>query len=294
MPKQPTIVLTRPAARQQGLIDSLASLSLPVLVLPALSIEPLTSHSLVRATPTNTVSNVEHSTIETSTLIASTSKPYDLIVFVSRAAVEHFPPKMCINLSQTLLAAVGGQTAQAIRQRFGVTINLVYPSASCQQDSEALWQLLIPHLSHIKRVLIVRAEWGREWLRERLLENGCEVDCLATYSRKPCMWSVEQAQVLFDAWQNQTPLIWLFTSVESVDAVETQFKRFKVKPKHVIQGVVVTHPKVLSRVRHLLIEGNSSVTLKLETHDDTLFELVAPNDQDILAGIVKLTKKFLV
>jgi uroporphyrinogen-III synthase len=290
MPKQPTIVLTRPAARQQGLIDSLASLSLPVLVLPALSIEPLTSNALVRATSTNAISNIEQSTIETSTLIASASEPYDLIVFVSRAAVENFPSKMCTNLSHTLLAAVGGQTAQAIRQRFGVTVNLVYPFASCQQDSEALWQLLIPHLSHIKRVLIVRGEWGREWLRERLLENGCEVDCLATYSRKPCMWSGEQTQALFDAWQNQTPLIWLFTSVESVDAVETQFKRFKVKAAHVIQGVVVTHPKVLSRVRLLLIEGNSSVTPTIETHDETLFELVAPNDQDILAGIVKLSK----
>jgi uroporphyrinogen-III synthase len=255
-----------------------------------LSIEPLTSNALVRATSTNAISNIEQSTIETSTLIASASEPYDLIVFVSRAAVENFPSKMCTNLSHTLLAAVGGQTAQAIRQRFGVTVNLVYPFASCQQDSEALWQLLIPHLSHIKRVLIVRGEWGREWLRERLLENGCEVDCLATYSRKPCMWSGEQTQALFDAWQNQTPLIWLFTSVESVDAVETQFKRFKVKAAHVIQGVVVTHPKVLSRVRLLLIEGNSSVTPTIETHDETLFELVAPNDQDILAGIVKLSK----
>lgn len=291
MPKQPIIVLTRPAARQQGLIDSLVNLSLPVLVLPALSIEPLTSHVLVRATSTHAVSSKEQSTIETTTLIASASKPYDLIVFVSRAAVEHFPLKLCAHLSQTLLAAVGGQTAQAIRQRFGVTIDLVYPFASCQQDSEALWHLLIPHLSRIKRVLIVRAESGREWLRERLLENGCEVDCLATYSRKPCMWSGEQAQALFDAGQNQTPLIWLFTSVESVDAVETQFNRFKVKAEHVIQGVVATHPKVLSRVKLLLIEANSSVTSTLETHDETPFELVAPNDQDILAGILKLAKK---
>jgi uroporphyrinogen-III synthase len=276
MPNLPIVVLTRPASRQQGLTEALNNFGFTVLALPALTIEPLPIDALAIEHST-----FNHSAITTSTITTSTCHAYDLIIFVSRAAVEHFPLHMCANIGQTRMAAVGGQTAQAIRQRFGASVDLVCPAQACQQDSEALWQMLMPFFDQIKRVLIVRAEWGREWLRDRLLEKGCAVDCLATYKRQPCRWSDEQARTLLDALQKQTPMFWLFTSAESVDAVEAQFERLNVEAEHTIQGSVVTHPKVLARVRRLLTNEGMPA-----------FELVAPNDQEILLGFLKLSKLF--
>jgi len=301
MPNKPTIVLTRPASRQQGLFEVLTGYGLTVLALPALSIEPLilpnqvlgkvlkgvdpnTSHPFLAAPVKAPLAN------DSSEIANSYFKPYDLIVFVSRAAVECFPHHLCADTSNTMMASVGSQTAQAIRQRFGAETIVLCPLDAAQLDSEALWQVLMPYLASVDRVLIVRAENGRDWLRDQFVTNGCQVDYLAVYTRKPCVWSAEQVQNLNAALDSQTPLIWLLTSVESVEAVEAQFNRLGVQAARVVQGVVVTHPRVLDRVRRFLATTISDDLSAQKMRDVTPCQMVASSEPEVLQGLLKLFK----
>lgn len=272
MPNKPSFVLTRPASRQQGLIEVLTGQGMSVLALPALSIEPLIESSIAPA------------------IIKSDFKFYNLIIFVSRAAVEHFPSDLHLDLNQTHLAAVGGRTALAIRQRFGPLATVLCPSEGARQDSEALWQVLKPALTSLCRVLIVRAETGRDWLRNQFMTKGCQVDVMAVYKRKPCVWSAEQVQKLNTALTLKVPLIWLFTSAESVEAVVSQLNLLGVQASQAIQGVVATHPKILERVSRLLatVIFDDLSNKKLGTF--TPYQVVAPCEKEILQGLLKLSK----
>ena len=188
------------------------------------------------------------------------------------------------------MAAVGGQTALAIRQRFGPLATVLCPLEGARQDSEALWQVLAPSLTSFSRVLIVRAETGRDWLGDQFIAKGCQVDFIAVYNRKPCVWSAEQVQKLNTTLTLKLPLIWLFTSSESVEAVASQLNVLGIQASQAIQGVVVTHPKVLERVSRLL----ATVTFEdLSDQKGTAFtpcQVVAPRDQEILQGLLKLSK----
>jgi uroporphyrinogen-III synthase len=300
MPSKPAIVLTRPALRQQGLVEVLTGYGLHVLALPALSVQAITPvattlTSLTTTPPTVVATSTTCVPSITALSDQSGAKTYDLIVFVSRAAVEHFPLDFGVELTSTLLAAVGGQTAHTIRQRFGHEATVLCPLKGDQQDSEALWQVLVPHLTKVHRVLIVRAEKGRNWLCEQFLATNCQVDCLAVYAREPCFWSTEQVKDLNLALQSKLPLIWLFTSTESVDAIEAQFNLLDVSSTHAIQGVVVTHPRVLERVRRFLATTVSVDLLDLQTRDGcgvTPCLVVAPNEPAMVQGLLKLSDFF--
>lgn len=276
MPNKPALVLTRPASRQQGLVEVLTASGMTVLALPALSIEPSNAPSIEPSIAPE--------------IIKSDPKFYNLMIFVSRAAVEHFPADFPLDLSHTHMAAVGGRTALAIRQRFGSLATVLCPPEGARQDSEALWQVLAPSLTSFSRVLIVRAETGRDWLGDQFIAKGCQVDFIAVYNRKPCVWSAEQVQKLNAALTLNEPLIWLFTSIESVEAVASQLNDLGIQASQVIQGVVVTHPKVLERVSRLLATVTFDDLSEQKGSAFTPCQVVAPREQEILQGLLKLSK----
>lgn len=77
--------------------------------------------------------------------------------------------------------AVGAATAEVLRQG---GINASFPTQG--DDSEALWQLpelILALKAGGNRALIIRGEGGREWLAERLVEQGVEVEYLELYRR---------------------------------------------------------------------------------------------------------------
>jgi uroporphyrinogen-III synthase len=188
------------------------------------------------------------------------------------------------------MAAVGGRTAFAIRQRFGSLATVLCPPEGARQDSEALWQVLAPSLASFSRVLIVRAETGRDWLGDQLIAKGCQVDFIAVYNRKPCVWSAEQVQKLNAALTLNVPLIWLFTSAESVEAVASQLHFLGIQASQAIQGVVVTHAKVLERVSRLLATVTFDDLSEKKGSAFTPCQVVAPREQEILQGLLKLYK----
>lgn len=152
------------------------------------------------------------------------AEPWDLMLFVSRNAVEHgvalFEPDLLARLSSNLppraltgqqrtapqqpaasvdrplLGAVGRATAAALEEQ-GLAPDLV-PERGF--DSEAL--LALPALTQVagKRVLIVRGEGGRPLLGEALHERGAEVAFAEVYRRAlPAM----DVSAELDAWHER-------------------------------------------------------------------------------------------
>ncbi len=121
------------------------------------------------------------------------AEPWDLMLFVSRNAVEHavalLPPDLrarwaaeqqaASGAERPLLGAVGRATAMALREH-GLAPDLV-PERGF--DSEAL--LALPALTEVagKRALIVRGDGGRPLLGETLRERGAEVAFAEVYRR---------------------------------------------------------------------------------------------------------------
>jgi len=109
------------------------------------------------------------------------AEPWDLLVFVSRNAVEHAQPLFpgAQLPPEPRLAAVGRATAEALTAA-GRPADLV-PRG--RFDSEAL--LALPELSDVRgrRVLILRGDGGRALLGETLAARGAEVVYAEVYRR---------------------------------------------------------------------------------------------------------------
>jgi len=116
------------------------------------------------------------------------AEPWDILLFVSRNAVEHAlalapdrlrPGPASPTRGRPLIGAVGRATAAALTER-GLAPDLV-PERGF--DSEAL--LALPALTEVasQRVLIVRGEGGRPLLGETLDQRGAEVAFAEVYRR---------------------------------------------------------------------------------------------------------------
>ena len=154
------VLVTRPAGQAEALCRRIEAAGGRAIALPAAAILP--------------VSDPEPA----QTLLAA---PWDLMVFVSRNAVEHALPLLpggCLPEGPTI-AAVGQATARALAAA-GREPDLV-PGG--RFDSEAL--LAMDALADVLgfRVLIVRGEGGRPTLGETLVERGARVAYAEVYRR---------------------------------------------------------------------------------------------------------------
>ena len=98
-----------------------------------------------------------------------------------------------------------------------------------QQDdqaggSEGFWHAWQEGAHHARRVLLIRAEEGRNWLGDRFAEHGTRVDVVAVYSRRPHQPSAVELQQLRQ-WiaANEEPVT-IFTSTEAVAALDQQLE----------------------------------------------------------------------
>jgi uroporphyrinogen-III synthase len=154
------VLVTRPAGQAEALCRRIEAAGGRAIALPAAAILPVSDPEPARA------------------LLAT---PWDLMVFVSRNAVEHALPLLpggCLPEGPTI-AAVGQATARALAAA-GREPDLV-PGG--RFDSEAL--LAMDALADVLgfRVLIVRGEGGRPTLGETLVERGARVAYAEVYRR---------------------------------------------------------------------------------------------------------------
>ncbi|MCF7977746.1 MAG: uroporphyrinogen-III synthase [Chromatiaceae bacterium] len=161
------VLVTRPAAQAEHLCQLIREAGGEPIAFPTLEIRATESAERARQ------------------LLA---EPWDLMLFVSRNAVEYGMKLSPAGLHsgpdseparRPLLGAVGRATAAALREQ-GLAPDLV-PARGF--DSEAL--LALPALTRVggKRVLIVRGEGGRPLLGETLRARGAEVAFAEVYRR---------------------------------------------------------------------------------------------------------------
>ncbi len=130
---------------------------------------------------------------------------YQHVVFVSANAVrggmtwfEQFWPQLPMGINWY---GVGRSSADLLLE-FG--IQAIYPE---QMDSEGL--LALPQLASVAghKVLLVKGEGGRDYIRAQLQARGAQVDSLETYRRQPAMHDRGPFSALFTSGTVDTVLV---------------------------------------------------------------------------------------
>ena len=158
------IIVTRPLAQAQNILELLEARQAAVIHFPVISISVIDN-------------------IETAKQYFSNLRNYQIIIFISTNAVHYAmstAQELDINFNSSTLAAVGSATKAAL-ENYGQQVAIV-PKAGF--TSEAL--LNDPELQNIaeKKILIVRGHGGREYLRETLEARNAQVDYAEVYQRQ--------------------------------------------------------------------------------------------------------------
>jgi uroporphyrinogen-III synthase len=176
------------------------------------------------------------------------------VMFVSGAAVRHFfarRPAESPWPPTTRAWATGTGTRQALLDA-GVgdgAIDAPQPHAT-QFDSEALWQVVAGQATQGRRVLIVRgAEQGRDgagrdWLAERLLANGVQVQSVTAYVRAAPQFSPEQMTQARRGADAGT--VWLFSSSQAIAHLQALLPGQDWSKAR----AVATHPRIAQTARN--------------------------------------------
>jgi uroporphyrinogen-III synthase len=260
----PFVVLTRPEGKNELLAARLQAHGVVTLTLPALSIRPVAAQRGDVPLPGD----------------------YDLLVFVSGNAVRFYLELLARENSgapwpaSTLVATVGEASARPLYTGGVVPHqNILHPDLlESQQDSEGLWRLLETRVHTLRRVLIVRGNTGREWLGQRLEQAGVAVQRYAVYQREPALWSAQQLQRLQEGLMSAQPVIWLFTSAESAEALVLNARKYNIDIFGRNAVFVAIHDRVASRLQLLSGAGAGKAQCPVvkicSPSDDAIFDTV--------------------
>lgn len=155
------------------------------LALPLLAIEPFTksAEAAQKAAILKKLSNL--STV-------------NVCIFISTNAVDNFSywlKQTGSHLHADIALYAIGRATQSHLKTNGLESTCTSESAS---NSEALLALLSQSSLTDKRVLIVRGQGGREYLKEKLTDLGAQVDYLEVYKRQPIDYPKGTLADLFD------------------------------------------------------------------------------------------------
>jgi len=197
------VVITRPAAQAGPLAARLARVGCPVHVFPLLEIQPLA---------------------DTVALVATLARlqDYALVAFVSPNAIDAAFAHIAA-WPQALPAAVVGEGSRQALARHGLTeanATIISPLDPGRTDSETLLQELDLPALRGKKVLIVRAETGRELLADQLRAAGVAVEQVAAYRRSAPVLDAGKLLVLENLITE--PNDWIITSSEGLRLLRDQ------------------------------------------------------------------------
>jgi len=191
------VVITRPAAQAEALALRLSASGCPVRLFPLLEIQPLAD------------------TAELSATLAKLND-YAMVAFVSPNAIDAVFAHLT-DWPKNVIAAVVGEGSRLALARHGVTdanATIISPSDKQRTDSETLLLELDLDALRGKKVLIVRAESGRELLADQLRAAGVDVEQIVAYQRLAP--TLDQARLValrtLLAEQND----WIITSSEAL------------------------------------------------------------------------------
>lgn len=258
---QTTAILTRPAGRNTGVMNGLLRRGWCVKECPALEIREVLADAVEVPRP----------------------EAFDLIVFVSRAAVTGYQSQLSQDATfvwpqSTLTACMGPVTAASIRRVFGESVPVVHPEADRAQDSEALWPLLVGLEQPIEKVLIVRGQDGREWLSQRLEQRGLRVTLYQAYTRQVALWPQSLCEHFLGLQRLETLPVWLLTSPHGIEAIFKNIQTLGLTEWFARSRFVLTHARLRPLLEKLL--GQSIV--------DSRVVVASPEDEVILLGFEQL------
>lgn len=152
---------------------------------------------------------------------------YQLAIFVSANAVSATRALLVSPWpAETMIGAVGSSTHAAIEAELQpASGSVVAPMDHNEAGSEAFWQAwqrVAATRKPVRRVLVLRAEEGRNWLTERFVESGAEVDAVAVYARHPKRLSADDLRHLHQCVAAGTNALTIFSSTEAIAALDVQ------------------------------------------------------------------------
>jgi len=198
---------------------------------------------------------------------------HDLVIFVSPAAVHAAAPLLQDWPTATAIGAVGHATAQAIAELIPVPTGtpIVAPSAGSGAGSEAFFDAWQRSGSTANRVLILRAQAGREWLARRFADAGAEVEVLPVYSRTDSVPDVASLGRVARATHQGDDVTILFSSSEAIDALDRQLDTVAGAAQWLRRGrALATHPRIAEQ---LLAAGYTRVELAESGHEALVAQL---------------------
>ncbi|HZO94034.1 MAG TPA: uroporphyrinogen-III synthase [Candidatus Baltobacteraceae bacterium] len=164
------VLITRPAQQAEELAQALRTAGAEPIVAPAIEIGPPDDPAALRAS-------------------VARARTYDWVVFTSRNGVEALftaararepLDRSASPFGDARVAAIGPKTADALALR-GVRVDLIPPSFV----GEAVAAELLARTQSSARVLLYRAQDGRETIPETLRAHGRVVDVVAAYATTP-------------------------------------------------------------------------------------------------------------
>lgn len=226
-----TVVLTRPQPLRDRVTAVLHAAGVHTLSLPTLQV-------------------TGHADADFERHLVSHWMSYQGVMLVSQHAVQFAAQRLqALGLTwrDGVWAAVVGQaTADAVRDQWPHAL-VICPADDEAQDSEGLWQAIVR--SHMdlaeQRVLIVRAQMGRDAFLNHLQGAGAQVDVWSCYRREVLMWTRTERDAFKTALQ-QHGLVLSMTSQAGVSALLSNLVGLSDdERRHVLaQPVLTLHPSI--------------------------------------------------
>ena len=222
--KQRPIILMRPGAANERLAERLEKSGLKTWRWPAFTILPPDDPERVKER-------------------LSDLSQFDMVLLASPTAVAAIASYVTKWPAHITLATVGSGNARAIRAAWGEETSVLYPEGeTIDSGSEKLFELL-KQRGFPRRVLVVRGQVGREWLREQLIAHGTDVEVLPAYQRAPLELTSTEINKLQTALFGPSPIIYI-TSTDSVGVLLHAVKTVSGADEWLQNGFVLTiHPR---------------------------------------------------
>jgi uroporphyrinogen-III synthase len=179
------------------------------------------------------------------------------------------------------IGAVGDATAAAVRAELAPSPGTaIIAPAGDASGSEAFWAAWIDSGRAARRVLILRAQHGREWLAERFSDAGAEVEVLPVYTRADHSLDATARTLLQRAMAEQRPPVAVFSSSEAVDALDRQLSAQAGAAQWLRNGrALATHERIRERLLdagyrrvEMTAADDEAVVARLESFRRSRFE----------------------
>lgn len=243
MPTNPNyrsgLLLTRPEVLARPLAQQVQQAGGEVWILPALTIEPISI---------------------SPTIIREQLCQSHWIIFISASAIQLGWPLIQKDIEPgTQFATVGRPSAERLHKLSGHFV--LHPTEG--QDSEALLRLDWSHHIEGKKILIIKGEGGRSWLKNQLQQRGAIVSELVCYRRQGPKITHKELQDALD----HEPLI----NVQSSQTLQHlwDFSGPSLQPTLQQQKLVVHHQRIAQQAKDL---GFQKIII-IEPGDAALFNL---------------------